>query len=83
MSKPGTIIKTRNIDLVIKNNRHTRKRQGDRVLIKIALNSGKHYPATTDPCSVHSMVKLLIEKGAGKILVADQGGFGKEYSFAR
>ena len=50
--------------------------KGDRVLIKIALNSGKHYPATTDPWSVHSMVKLLKKKGAGKILVGDQGGFG-------
>jgi len=50
--------------------------KGDRVLIKIALNSGKHYPATTDPWSVHCLVKLLKEKGAGNILVGDQGGFG-------
>ena len=50
--------------------------KGDRVLIKIALNSGKRYPATTDPWSVHCMVNLLKEKGASKILVADQGGFG-------
>ena len=50
--------------------------KGDRVLIKIALNSGKRYPATTDPWSVHSMIKLLKKKGAGKIFVADQGGFG-------
>ena len=49
---------------------------GDRVLIKIALNSGKSYPATTDPWSVHCMVKLLKEKGAGEILVGDQGGYG-------
>ena len=49
---------------------------GDRVLIKIALNSGKSYPATTDPWSVHCMVKLLKEKGAGQILVGDQGGYG-------
>jgi uncharacterized protein (DUF362 family) len=50
--------------------------KGDRVLIKIALNSGKRYPATTDPWSVHCMVNLLKEKGAGKVLVGDQGGFG-------
>jgi uncharacterized protein (DUF362 family) len=50
--------------------------KGDRVLIKIALNSGNPYPATTDPWSVHSMVKLLTERGAGKILVGDQSGFG-------
>ena len=50
--------------------------RGDRVLIKIALNSGKRYPATTDPWSVHCMVNLLKEKGAGKILVGDQSGFG-------
>ena len=50
--------------------------KGDRVLVKIALNSGKVYPATTDPWSVHCMVKLLSEKGAGKILVGDQGGIG-------
>ena len=45
---------------------------GDRVLIKMALNSGNTYPATTDPWSVHCMVKLLKERGAGKILVGDE-----------
>ncbi|MEX1349743.1 MAG: DUF362 domain-containing protein [Desulfobacterales bacterium] len=50
--------------------------RGDRVLIKIALNSGKRYPATTDPWSVHCMVNLLKEKGSGKILVGDQSSFG-------
>jgi uncharacterized protein (DUF362 family) len=50
--------------------------KGDRVLIKIALNSGKRYPATTDPWSLHCMVNLLKEKGASKILVGDQSGFG-------
>ena len=48
----------------------------DRVLVKLALNSGNPYPATTDPWSVHCMVNLLKEKGAGKILVGDQSGFG-------
>jgi uncharacterized protein (DUF362 family) len=50
--------------------------KGDRVLIKIALNSGKRYPATTDPWSAHCMVNLLKEKGAGKVLVGDQSSFG-------
>ena len=48
----------------------------DQVLIKIALNSGNRYPATTDPWSVQCMVKLLKERGAGKILVGDQSSFG-------
>ncbi len=50
--------------------------KGDQVLIKIALNSGNTYPATTDPWSVHCMVKLLKESGAGRILVGDQSSFG-------
>jgi hypothetical protein len=50
--------------------------KGDRVLIKMALNSGNPYPATTDPWSVHCMAKLLKEMGAGRILVGDQSGFG-------
>ena len=50
--------------------------RGDRVLLKIALNSGNPYPATTDPWSVHCMVKLLKERGAGEILVGDQSSFG-------
>ena len=50
--------------------------KGNRVLIKMALNSGNPYPATTDPWSVHCMAKLLKERGAGRILVGDQSGFG-------
>jgi len=50
--------------------------RGDRVLIKVALNSGNPYPATTDPWSVQCMVKLLKERGAGRILVGDQSGYG-------
>jgi uncharacterized protein (DUF362 family) len=49
-------------------------RSGDRVLVKLALNSGKPYPATTDPWSVYCTVKLLREKGAGEVLVGDQSG---------
>ena len=40
--------------------------RGDRVLIKMALNSGNPYPATTDPWSVQCMVKLLKERGPAK-----------------
>jgi len=47
---------------------------GDRVMLKLALNKGNPYPATTDPWSVSCMVKLLKEKGAGQIYVADQSG---------
>ena len=49
---------------------------GDRVLIKLSLNSGNRYPATTDPWSVHCMIKLLQEKGAGSVVVGDQSSYG-------
>jgi len=48
--------------------------RGDRVLLKLALNSGNPYPATTDPWALWSLVKLLQEKGAGEIIVGDQSG---------
>ncbi len=48
--------------------------RGDRVLLKIALNSGNEFPATTDPWALHCMVKFLKEKGAGKVIVGDQSG---------
>lgn len=48
--------------------------KGDSVLLKIALNSGEIYPATTDPWLVQSLVAILKEKGAGEILVGDQSG---------
>jgi uncharacterized protein (DUF362 family) len=47
---------------------------GDRVLLKLALNKGNPYPATTDPWAIACMVKLLKEKGAGKIYAGDQSG---------
>ena len=49
---------------------------GDRVLIKLSLNSGNRYPATTDPWSVLCMIRLLQEKGAGSIIVGDQSSYG-------
>ena len=47
---------------------------GDRVLVKLALNSHRPYPATTDPWSLDCMLRLLAEKGAGVVLVGDQSG---------
>jgi len=46
---------------------------GDKVLLKLALNSGIPYPMTTDPWLLKCMIKLLKEKGAN-VLVGDQSG---------
>ena len=46
--------------------------KGDRILIKLALNSGNEYPATTDPWALAQVVRILKSKGAGEILVGDQ-----------
>ncbi len=48
--------------------------KGDSVLIKLTLNSGNPYPATSDPWSLTSMIRLLREKGAGRIMVGDSSG---------
>jgi uncharacterized protein (DUF362 family) len=47
---------------------------GDTVLIKPAINSGKPYPATTSPLAVASMIRLLREKGAARVIVGDMSG---------
>ncbi len=47
---------------------------GDRIFLKLALNSGNPFPATTDPWSLFCMITLLKEKGAGEIFVGDQSG---------
>jgi uncharacterized protein (DUF362 family) len=49
--------------------------KGDSVMIKPVLNSGNPYPATTDPASMKAMVELLKEKGAGRVVIAEMGGF--------
>jgi uncharacterized protein (DUF362 family) len=49
---------------------------GDTVFIKPVLNSGKPYPATTSPLAVASMIRLLQEKGAGRVIVGDMSGVG-------
>jgi uncharacterized protein (DUF362 family) len=48
--------------------------RGDTVLIKPACNSGNPYPATTDPVALAAMVRLLRERGAGRVIVADMSG---------
>lgn len=48
--------------------------RGDAVLIKPVCNSGNVYPATTDPVAVNAMVRLLAERGAGRVIVADMSG---------
>ena len=40
-----------------------------RFFIKPALNSGNPYPATTSPEAIGSMVTLLREKGAGRVIL--------------
>ncbi|MCB2214010.1 DUF362 domain-containing protein [bacterium] len=47
---------------------------GDSVLIKPVLNSANPYPATTNPEGVTAIVELLIEKGAGRVIVSDMSG---------
>jgi len=48
--------------------------RGDRVFLKLALNSGNPFPATTDPWALECMVRLLRERGAGEIVAGDQSG---------
>lgn len=48
--------------------------RGDTVLIKPVCNSGNLYPATTDPVALNAMVRLLRERGAGRVIVADMSG---------
>lgn len=47
---------------------------GDSVLIKPVINSGKPYPSTTSPLAVGSMIRLLKERGAGRVVVGDMSG---------
>jgi len=47
---------------------------GQTVFIKPVLNSGLPYPATTNPIAISAMIKLLKQKGAGKVIVGDMSG---------
>lgn len=49
-------------------------RRGDSVFVKLASNSGEVHPATTSPAAVRAMVRALKERGAGRVVVGDQGG---------
>ena len=55
--------------------------KGDRVLIKLALNSKDLFPATTDPWALACMIDLLNEKGISPddILVGDKCGVESVY----
>ncbi len=48
--------------------------KGDKVLVKLALNSGNVFPATSDPWMLRGTINFLKEKGAGEVLVGDQSG---------
>lgn len=48
--------------------------RGDTVFIKPVANSPNMYPATTAPQAVFGVTKLLLEKGAGKVIVGDKPG---------
>jgi uncharacterized protein (DUF362 family) len=48
--------------------------RGDTVLVKPACNSGNAYPATTDPIALSAMVRLLLDRGARRVVVADMSG---------
>ncbi len=53
---------------------------GDRVFIKLSLNSGNRYPASTDPWALAEMIRILQEKGAGRIIVGDKSGPGVNWT---
>ncbi len=48
--------------------------RGNVVFIKPAANSANRYPATTSPLAIRAMVRLLREKGAGRVIVGDRPG---------
>jgi uncharacterized protein (DUF362 family) len=49
---------------------------GDSVFVKLACNSGNVHPAVTSPNAVRSVVAELFDRGAGRVIVGDQGGVG-------
>jgi len=48
----------------------------DSVFVKPVVNSGNPYPATTDPHAITAIIRLLKDKGAGRIVVGDLAGIG-------
>lgn len=53
--------------------------RGDTVFVKPVSNTANLYPATTSPLAVRGMVRLLIEKGAGRVIVGDKPGVQSVY----
>ena len=47
---------------------------GQVVFIKTVNNSGFSYPSTSSPIAVSAMIKLLKQKGAGRVIVGDMSG---------
>ncbi len=48
--------------------------KGDAVFIKPALNSGNPYPATTSPEAIGTVVEMLKDRGARRVIVGDMCG---------
>ncbi|HQH99760.1 MAG TPA: DUF362 domain-containing protein [Deltaproteobacteria bacterium] len=48
--------------------------KGDTVFIKPVLNSGYPYPSTTSPAAIGARIKILKERGAGRVIVGDMSG---------
>ena len=46
-------------------------KKGDRVLLKPNFNTADPYPASSDPRFIKAVVELLLDSGAGEIIVAD------------
>ncbi len=53
--------------------------KGDVVFIKLVANSPNPYPASTSPLAVRAMTGLLLQKGAGKVIVGDKPGVMSVY----
>jgi uncharacterized protein (DUF362 family) len=49
-------------------------KKGDSVLVKLASNSGNPHPAVTSPAAVRALCTVLKQRGAGRVIVADQSG---------
>jgi uncharacterized protein (DUF362 family) len=48
--------------------------RGDSVFIKPALNSGNPYPSTSSPLAIATVIEILREKGARRVIVGDMSG---------
>ena len=49
--------------------------KGDSVLIKVSLNSGRKYPATTSPEALNALIELLMKRSPSAIYVGDKSAF--------